>query len=250
MPQLTRCLNGHRGEVMYKLTCSTKVADGQKITTDTAEVKSRSASALRSFMGKATGVIRHTEGEPKEIEELINYANEAIIDESSNSIRRDMSLCVGCTRCVRACSDYQGMDILSLNPEGKAPLLLTTDGKPLDETDCISCGQCATFCPTGALTEVSHIPRIEEAEKQGKILILQTAPAPRVAFGEPFGMKPGEATPGQLVASAKAAGFKYVFDTNFTADVSTFPPLCKKPVARCRARSPEDSNVCWFVFCS
>ena len=140
--------------------------------------------------------------------------------DDSYALHRDMSLCIDCKRCARACSELQGMDVLVNNPlDGGFPVV-PTGHHLLKDTECISCGQCNVLCPTGAITEQSHIPRVKAAMRAGKVMVLQTAPATRVAFGENFGREPGEVTTGKMVACAKALGFQYVFDTNFGADLT------------------------------
>ncbi|MFP4053076.1 MAG: [FeFe] hydrogenase, group A [Phycisphaerae bacterium] len=91
----------------------------------------------------------------------------------------------------------------------------------IDEVECVHCGQCAAVCPTGALTPRSEIDEVWEAlDASGKTVVVQVAPAVRVALGEHFGGKPGEVTTGQMVAALKALGFEQVYDTSFTADLT------------------------------
>lgn len=140
--------------------------------------------------------------------------------DDSYALHRDMSRCIDCKRCARACTELQGMNVLENNPlDGGFPVV-PTGHHLLKDTECISCGQCNVVCPTGAILEQSHIPRVKQAMKAGKVVVLQTAPATRVAFGENFGREPGEVTTGQMIACAKALGFQYVFDTNFGADMT------------------------------
>lgn len=140
--------------------------------------------------------------------------------DDSYALHRDMTKCIDCKRCARACHEFPGMDVLVNNPlDGGFPVV-PTGHHLLKDTECISCGQCAVVCPTGAIVEQSHIPRVEQAMKAGKVMVLQTAPATRVAFAENFGREPGEIATSKLVACAKAAGFQYVFDTNFGADMT------------------------------
>jgi NADH-quinone oxidoreductase subunit G len=133
-----------------------------------------------------------------EIENLANFLIQETVDTSSKSITYDPSLCVGCSRCVRACDQLQGMKILeaplpSSNPPlvgiAQAPPCMTTRaGRPLAETECISCGQCTIFCPTGAIKEVDHTPRVMRALMDPEmVVVLQTAPSVRVTIAEMFG---------------------------------------------------------------
>jgi NADH-quinone oxidoreductase subunit G len=166
-----------------------------------------------------------------EIEDLANYITKQTKDTSSNCIIYDPSLCIGCSRCVRACDQLQAMKILEAplptsNPPvlgiAQAPPCMTTRaGRPLSETECISCGQCTIFCPTGAIKEVDHTARVMQALLDPeKVVVLQTAPTVRVTIGEMFGGKPGDCSEGRLVGAAKAAGFRFVFDTNLAADLT------------------------------
>jgi NADP-reducing hydrogenase subunit HndD len=166
-----------------------------------------------------------------EIEGLAHWIKKANIDVSSNSITYDPSLCIGCSRCVRACDQLQAMKVLeaplpSASPPAvgiaRAPLCMTTRaGRPLKDTDCISCGQCTSFCPTGAIKEVDHTTRVMQALLDPeKIVVLQTAPSVKVTLSEMFGGEPGEGTSGRMVGAAKACGFNFVFDTNLAADLT------------------------------
>jgi NADP-reducing hydrogenase subunit HndD len=101
------------------------------------------------------------------------------------------------------------------------PCMTTKAGRPLNETDCISCGQCTIFCPTGAIKEVDHTSKVMRALLDPeKVVVLQTAPSVRVTIAEMFGGKPGDCSVGQLVGAAKACGFRFVFDTNLAADLT------------------------------
>lgn len=166
-----------------------------------------------------------------EIEDLVKWIGTENIDTSSQSITYDPSLCIGCSRCVRACDHLQGMKVLeSPIPTGNAPVvgiaqtppcMTTKAGRPLNETDCISCGQCTLFCPTGAIKEVDHTAKVMRALLDPeKVVVLQTAPSVRVTIAEMFGGRPGDCSEGQLVGAAKACGFRFVFDTNLAADLT------------------------------
>ncbi|RKX48526.1 MAG: ferredoxin, partial [Thermotogae bacterium] len=156
------------------------------------------------------------------VEPIFGYgSDEGPYDASSPAIIRDMAKCIKCQRCVRACSELQGMYIYSMTERGYKTLPMTPFEIPVYETECTSCGQCALFCPTGAIVENSAVRVVlEELEKKEKILIVQTAPSVRVAIGEEFGMAPGTISTGQMVAALRRLGFDYVFDTNFGADLT------------------------------
>eukprot|EP00475_Leptophrys_vorax_P040869 TRINITY_DN7658_c1_g2_i1.p1 TRINITY_DN7658_c1_g2~~TRINITY_DN7658_c1_g2_i1.p1 ORF type:complete len:1234 (+),score=290.06 TRINITY_DN7658_c1_g2_i1:1014-4715(+) len=212
-------------DVPFKLSCSTKVKDGMIVVTNSPAVKSKANAALADRLVQAPAVTMQNVMKPffnPEIEDLGQWAKEALIDDSSPAVYRDMSKCIGCTRCVRACSNLQGMDILEENSQSTAfePKIRTQFSLPLDLTDCIECGQCAVFCPTGAIVERDDTPLVRKAMASGKIMVVQTAPSIRVAVSELFGKPPGTMSAGKLVAAAKALGFHYVFDTTFAADLT------------------------------
>jgi len=212
--------------------CVTKVRDGMKIKTHTERVKKAVKFNLALLLSEHPNDCMTCEANGRcefqdliyeyEVEPIFGYGSgEGIYDASSPAIVRDLSKCIKCQRCVRACSDLQGMYIYSMTERGYKTLPMTPFEVPVYETECTSCGQCALFCPTGAIVENSAVRVVlEELEKKEKILIVQTAPSVRVAIGEEFGMAPGTISTGQMVAALRRLGFDYVFDTNFGADLT------------------------------
>ena len=94
-------------------------------------------------------------------------------------------------------------------------------GRPLGQVDCVNCGQCAAVCPTGALTIKDETDKVwDEITNPNKIVVVQMAPATRVALGEMFGLPAGENTIGLMNAALRKIGFNLVFDTNFSADLT------------------------------
>jgi len=142
------------------------------------------------------------------------------IDEISPSIVRDTSKCILCGRCVARCANAHGLGILGFENRGFATIVAPAENRSFADSPCIMCGQCVSVCPTGALMEKSEISKIDEAKKAGKYIVVQTAPAVRVALGEEFGMKIGTAVTGKMVAALKRLGFNKVYDTNFAADLT------------------------------
>ena len=142
------------------------------------------------------------------------------VDKLTPSIYRDTSKCVRCGRCVERCKNAHGLGILGFEKRGFNTVVAPAENRSFASSPCILCGQCVSVCPTGALMEVSEIAKVDEAMKQGKFVVVQTAPAVRAALGEEFGMKIGSLVTGKMVSALKRLGFKKVFDTNFAADLT------------------------------
>lgn len=143
------------------------------------------------------------------------------IDRSSFSVARDMDKCVLCRRCVRTCIDLQEVGALEAIGRGDATHISTFMQKPLAEVICINCGQCINRCPTGALFTNDPSDEIWHAiDDPTKHVVIQTAPSPRAAICEEFGMEAGTSLTGELNTALKRIGFDKVFDTNYTADLT------------------------------
>ena len=143
------------------------------------------------------------------------------VDHSSPSLVRDPNKCILCGACVRACTEFQGHSVLGFANRGSKTVVQPMNGRPMAEVDCVNCGQCAAVCPTGALSIKNDTDRVwDEITNPKKTVVVQMAPATRVALGEMFGLKPGENTIGLMNAALRRIGFNYVFDTNFSADLT------------------------------
>ncbi|HOJ39825.1 MAG TPA: [Fe-Fe] hydrogenase large subunit C-terminal domain-containing protein, partial [bacterium] len=143
------------------------------------------------------------------------------VDISSASIVRDPDKCILCGKCVRVCSEIQGVNALSFSHRGFRTNVGPAFDLPAAESVCVNCGQCTLFCPTGALTERDDTEKVWQAlSDPSKVVVVQIAPAVRVALGEPFGFQPGTDLTGQTVAALRRLGFDRVFDTQFSADLT------------------------------
>ncbi len=143
------------------------------------------------------------------------------IDNSSAAVVRDMDKCILCRRCVRTCIDLQEVGVLEAINRGYDTKISTFMDKPLADVICINCGQCINRCPTGALHANDPSDEIWKAiEDPNKHVVLQTAPSPRAAIGEEFGMPAGISMTGEMNTAIKRMGFDRVFDTNFSADLT------------------------------
>ncbi|MDD4183808.1 MAG: NADH-dependent [FeFe] hydrogenase, group A6 [Candidatus Izemoplasmatales bacterium] len=214
-------------------SCSEVVRDGMKIQTD----------SLKAVMGRRTSLELLLSNHPRdcltcvknldcELQALahemnireIHYKGEKMshpIDNTSFAIIKDSNKCIMCRRCVTMCNEVQTVGVLNPLKRGFDVVVATAFHLDLNDTSCTYCGQCVSVCPTGALAERNHSSMVWRAlNDPTKHVVVQIAPAVRVAIGEEFGYEPGEVSTGKIVASLKRMGFDQVFDTNFGADLT------------------------------
>ena len=143
------------------------------------------------------------------------------IDNSNPAIVRDANKCILCGACVRACNEYHGHTVLGFANRGSKTVVQPMNGRALADVDCVFCGQCKAVCPTGALTVRNEVNDVWDLiNNPNKKVVVQVAPAVRVAIGEMFNMPVGENVIGKLYAAMRRMGFDLVFDTNFSADLT------------------------------
>ncbi len=137
------------------------------------------------------------------------------------SVERDMDKCIMCRRCETMCNKIQSVGALSAVNRGFEAVVSPAFDQPLGESSCINCGQCVQVCPVGALSLVDNVSDVMRAIADStKTVVVQTAPAVRVALGEKFGMEPGSIVTGKMAAALRRLGFNYVFDTDWSADLT------------------------------
>ncbi|QTA37675.1 iron hydrogenase small subunit [Thermosipho ferrireducens] len=226
------CVVEIEGSRTLQPACTTKVVDGMKIKTYSDRVENAVKFNLSLIMANHPNDCMYCEADARcelkklvhkfDVEEIFPKSDiPDIFDDSSPSIQRDLSKCIKCQRCVRVCSEIQGINVYSMIDRGYHTLPQTAFDAPVYETDCISCGQCSYICPVGAIYETPDWKKVLKIlERKEKILVAQTAPSTRVAIGEEFGMEPGSVSTGKMVAALRRLGFDYVFDTNFAADLT------------------------------
>ena len=213
--------------------CSFPVADGMKIRTSTPQVLRtrkaivelllanhpddclycvRNGKCELSDLAREHGVRQRVfRGERKRKEK----------DTSSPSIVRDPEKCILCGKCVRVCEEVQGVSAIDFINRGSKAFVGTAFDEGMNVSCCINCGQCILVCPTAALTERSYVDEVMRVlSDPGKTVVVQHAPAVSVSIAEEFGFKPGTDIDGQMVAALRRVGFKRVFDTSFTADLT------------------------------
>jgi iron-only hydrogenase group A len=142
-------------------------------------------------------------------------------DTSTTSIVLDPSKCIKCGRCVQVCQQLQGVYALEFIGRGDNTVVSPAADLPLDDSPCIKCGQCSAHCPVGAIFEKDEtrdfVRAISDPEKH---VVVQIAPAVRVAMGEAFNLPPGTITTGRIYSALRRLGVDKVFDTNFSADLT------------------------------
>ena len=213
--------------------CATPVAEGMVVRTNTQRALNARRTVVELMLSDhPKNCLTCPKNQDCELQKLasefgiseIEYQGEINrfpVDQSSNAIMRDLSKCVMCRRCETVCSKVQTVGALTGYGRGFKAKVGTASMIPLADTSCTFCGQCVNVCPVGAITGISYVKKVWAAiNDPTKTVIVQTAPAVRVAVGQEFGFEPGVPVTGKLVAGLRALGFDKVFDTNFSADLT------------------------------
>ncbi|MBB6480342.1 NADH-dependent [FeFe] hydrogenase, group A6 [Spirochaeta isovalerica] len=227
------CLVEVEGMRTLQASCSTYALEGMVVHTNSRKVRKARQDIINLLISEHnTDCLHCYKNSHCELQDLareyaltenpfIDLKKNYLPDISSPAIHKDDSKCIRCQRCVRTCVEIQGVSALAVVNRGADLRISTFLDYPLDQVVCTNCGQCVNRCPTGALTENSYIEKVWEALDDGeKTVVVQTAPAVRVALGEYLGFAPGERVTGKLVTALKRIGFDAVFDTDFTADLT------------------------------
>ena len=228
------CLVEVDGERTLQAACSIPITRPMTIKTHTERVRKARRNVLELMLanhyGECYTCFRNQNCELQKLAK--EYGVDALkfehvkeprykVDKSSASVIRDENKCILCRRCIRTCQDFQGVGALDATQRGYDTQIQAFYDQPLGDAVCINCGQCITRCPVGALREKDFSDSVWQAiDDPHKIVVIQTAPAPRAAIGEEFGLPPGTSVTKKLNTALKMVGFDYVFDTNFTADLT------------------------------
>ena len=221
---------GARGLVT---ACVYPVAEGMEVQTNTAKVQQARRTTLELILSthekKCLSCVRSGDCELQKmcrdygIEDADRYEGfrpHYELDTSTAHLVRDNNKCILCRRCVAACRQ-QYVSVIGANDRGIDTHIGTPFEKALNDVPCVSCGQCITVCPTGALTEKDDTDKVWAAlADKSKHVVVQTAPSIRATLGECFGMPIGTNVEGKMVAALRRLGFAKVFDTDFAADLT------------------------------
>jgi NADP-reducing hydrogenase subunit HndD len=229
------CVVEQKGARLLPASCATPVSEGMEIQTNSLKVRQARKHIVELLLSEhnadCTKCFKNGSCELQDISndysigdhvylDLVK-ARDKVKDISSPSISKDDSKCIRCQRCVRTCTNLQAVSALAVTHKGNHMKISTFLEKPMNDVVCTNCGQCINRCPTAALTERSYVDEVFDAiYDPSKFVVVQTAPATRVAIGEEFGMEPGSRVTGKMVAALRRLGFDKVLDTDFTADLT------------------------------
>ncbi len=213
--------------------CSTPVQENMKIKTYSSRVLNTRKKILELLLSNHPDdclyCVRNGQCDLRQLADEMHIRTRSLprnvkqgeIDTSSFSIVREPSKCILCGRCVRVCSEIQTVDAIEIMQRGSLAHVGIEDGKGMGMSWCINCGQCVVVCPTGALSEVSHLDKVKNALLDpNKFVVVQHAPSISVSLAEEFGFPVGTDVDGLMVAAFRSMGFDRVFDTSFSADLT------------------------------
>lgn len=227
------CVVEVKGQRKLKAACGNEVWDGAEFITNSPAVRQARKDVLELILAEhpqdCLQCVRSTSCELQQLARdfgiskplFKNEPKQLPIEDSNGVIVRDMSKCIKCGRCVEMCQEVQTVGAINTAHRSVEYEISTAFNRPLQETTCVYCGQCVSVCPVGALYEKDETEKVWQAiGNADKHVIVQVAPAVRVALGEEFGLAPGSISTGKMVAALRRLGFAKVFDTDFSADVT------------------------------
>ncbi len=228
------CVVEVKGARTLVTACVYPINEGMEIFTNTPKVIESRKKTLQLILSdhdkKCTSCVRSANCELQKLcndygvddaEKYAGVANKFELDDSAPHMIRDNNKCILCRRCVAACEKTQGIGVIGANERGFATFVGSPFDMDLNDTACISCGQCIAVCPVGALYEKDNTKDVFDAiADPKKHVIVQTAPAVRAALAEDFGYPVGTDSQGKMFAALRRLGFDKVFDTNFSADLT------------------------------
>ena len=214
--------------------CSTPPREGMEVKTNTARLRRYRKNILELLLANHCRDCTVCESNQKcKLQDLamrfniegVRFPNRAKStkndDTSSVCIVRDAGKCILCGDCVRVCNEIQNVGAIDFAHRGSKMVISTAFGKPLAESPCVGCGQCAAVCPTGAIVVKNNIKSVWTAiDDPNVVTSVQIAPAVRVAIGKELNIQDGENVMGKIVAALRRMGFDEVFDTTLGADLT------------------------------
>ncbi len=227
------CVVEVEGQANLVTSCSFPAADGMKVTTNSPRVINARKTVIELLLGTHPDDCLYCAKQPTcELSKLsADYGvrtrrfpaekKKKPLDISSPSISRDPDKCILCGKCVRVCEEVQSVACIDFVRRGSESFIGCAFDSSLNVSSCINCGQCINVCPTGALTEKSDLePVMDALADQDRFVVVQHAPSISVSLAEEFGLPAGTDVNGVMTAAMRKMGFKAVFDTSFSADLT------------------------------
>ncbi len=213
-------------------SCNNAVVEGMVVNTNSPRVRAARRTNIQLILSQhkseCTSCVRSGNCTLQSIASDLNIYSLAyeknVKDRHWNKklpLIRDESKCIKCMRCIQVCDKIQTVNIWDVSGTGTRTTVDVSHNRALDNSECTYCGQCITHCPVGALRERDDTSRVMAAIHDPEVVtVVQVAPAVRAAWGESLGVDREYATAERMVSALKRVGFDYVFDTNFTADLT------------------------------
>lgn len=227
------CVVEVEGQRLLPAACSTPVSEGMVVKTASPKVIAARKNIMELILARhpqdCLNCSKNGSCELQKIARDLNMTRpnryeqdirSARFDDSSPSIVRDMRKCILCNRCVEMCSSKQGVMVMAKENRGFDTVIVPPYGKKLVDTSCVNCGQCVQVCPVGAISINDDTEKVYSQIEAGKTMVVQIAPSVRITLAESLGYAPGTVTTGKIVHALHKIGFKWVFDSDFSADLT------------------------------
>ena len=259
------CIVEQKGARTLIASCATPATEGMEIHTNTLKVRNARKHIVELLLSEhRSDCTKCYKNQNCELQSLANdfaFGDHVFldlvedkkynIDRSSPSFVKDDSKCIRCQRCVRTCSQLQYISAIAVANKGAHQKISSFHDRPMSQVVCTNCGQCVNRCPTGALVEKTYIDQVWDAiYDPDKHVVVQTAPAVRVALGEDLGYDPGERVTGKMVNALRQLGFNSVLDTDFSADLTIMEEGTELLVRLKKALVDGDKNISLPMFTS
>lgn len=227
------CVVEVEGQRLLPAACSTPVSEGMVVKTASPKVIAARKNIMELILARhpqdCLNCSKNGSCELQKIARDLNMTRpnryeqdirSARFDDSSPSIVRDMRKCILCNRCVEVCSGKQGVMVMAKENRGFDTVIVPPYGKKLVDTSCVNCGQCVQVCPVGAISINDDTEKVYSQIEAGKTMVVQIAPSVRITLAESLGYAPRTVTTGKIVHALHKIGFKWVFDSDFSADLT------------------------------